>query len=299
MNNDEPTQRSALLDATFAASLAGEPALTLDVDAISRHGARRLRRRRSMAVSGVAASVVFLTAGMAIAVPRLNAGTSAAAPAGAQGCQTVLATNDPAYQSWKDAFLGGTSSVPAKATESGDAAGAAGDAGAPPTAGASATDPMHPAWYTPGKAAAMSEALLAALPAGTELRSAANDAKISEPQPFSLAAGPLASGMLQLGNDRGLLQLFVQPGNSNAGAPPCIESTALRYTAPDGTVATVTSGTAPDTGAYLVADAVHPDGTWVSAHLSLPPSANISSRLPVTAAQLARIIAAPGLSITG
>lgn len=295
MNNDEPARGSTLLDATFAASLAGEPPLTLDVDAISRHGARRLRRRRSLAVSGVAASVVLLTAGMAIAVPRLHAATSPAAPAAAQGCQTVLATDDPAYLSWRNAFLGGTSFAPRTTAASDATAGAA----VPRTDGASTADPTHPAWFTPGKAAAMSKALLAALPAGAELGPNIGNGTTPDPLPFTAASGPFGSGMLQLGNDRGLLQLAVQPGNPNAGVPPCIESTAFRYTASDGTVATVTSDTAPGRSPYLVADAVHPDGTWVSAQLSLPQSANISTRLPVTAAQLARIVAAPGLSITG
>lgn len=309
MTNDPTAEGSALLDAAFAASLAGEPPLRLDLDALEHIASRRLRRRRTVTVSGVAAAVATLTLGATLGAPRMADLLRPAAPAPVPGCTTVLRTTDPAYLSWK--YGTDTAQWPTYGDPGNGAAQATSAAtSAAATAGtASTTTSSAPAWFTPAKSASMVQALKDALPADAALDRLTHDGKDSDPLPY--AASTPASGVdfgsagwpvggaavLRVGTLTG--QFSISSQYWNPGVPPCTEDLVLRYTGPDGTVVDVYGGSSPQYGSYLGADAFHPDGTWVNVSLQpLEPGPN-AGPLPLTPQQLAEIAAAPGLSITG
>lgn len=306
MTDETRAQGSTLCDAAFAASLAGEPPLRLDLSALERTAARRLRRRRTYTVSGVAAAVATLTIGATLGAPRVADLLRPAAPPPVPGCTTVLRTTDPAYLSWR--FGTDTSGWPSTEPDNGGHDGN-GDHGevtsapmstSPPDTGTAGEADPAPSWFTAARAAAMSAALRDALPAGATLepyRGGGKQGIDTEPLPYSSHDFPGGTAVLRLGASSGLLSIASQ--YLDLGVPPCTEDLMLRYTAPDGTVADVYAVPDPDHDRTLVARSFRADGTWVSVELRAVEPGPDAGSLPLTAQQLAEIATAPGLSITG
>lgn len=286
MNPHDSTD-AQLAAAAFAAAMREEPALQLDLAAVERRGAVRLRRRRTFAVSGLAVAVAAVTVGVTIGVPRLTGNQRPATTLTVPDCATVLRSTDPVYLSWKyDGDIPTT--PPLKSGETlVDMTSAA------QTAGISApSSEQAPAWFTADKAASMSVALRSGLPDGVTLSPDVHNQQ-SDPLPFTNDP----SGTALLTRAGSTAQLVIQSQRWDKTPPPCTDQIVMRYTSPDGTVVDVYAGTGQYS--YLGADAFHPDGTWVNAYLQPADPLDQHASLPLTAQELAELAASPGLSISG
>ena len=296
--------------AALQRAIGDEPPLRLHAASVARHGARRLHRRRAIAVGATMLAVATLTAGVALGVPRLAGTIGAAGTHPVPGCAAVLRTDDPAVTAWRNGSTaavthassptGPSPSLDTGATSSSsvDEALASATSAAPTTRPTDAFGQPVPAWLTTAKSATMAAAFAAAIPTGVHLSAPAASAQAG-PLPFAAGSNVAGGGVVvSVGSARAYLTIYVQEWDQ--GAPPCTADLARRYTSPDGSITDVVDepGTS-ETGHYMLAECYRPDGTLVTVGLNnsggiVPPT----TTLPLTVAQLAAIAALPALAIT-
>ncbi|AMY53774.1 hypothetical protein A3L23_02437 [Rhodococcoides fascians D188] len=163
-------------------------------------------------------------------------------------------------------------------------------------------NPAYP-WLTSGKAGAMSDAVLAALPADVAVALAAPSQSLTfQPVddlggavPEGLEPSTTATGTLARGDSSAYASVDVRP--SETGIPACIAGALdARTTESDGTVVdTVDSWYefAGDRTNLRTATAYHPDGTQVTANLT----AARSDEFPLESSELARIATVSDLRV--
>lgn len=163
-------------------------------------------------------------------------------------------------------------------------------------------DPAYP-WLTSGKAGAMSDAVLTALPTDVAVVLAAPSQSVTF-QPVDDLGGAAPDGFEPSTSARGELaradwsayaSIDVRP--SETGVPPCVAGALdARATEPDGTVVDTNDSWYEWGGKrtyFRIATAYHPDGTQVTANLT-----GTSAEFPLQSAELATVAALPDLRLT-
>nr|WP_314142534.1 hypothetical protein [uncultured Rhodococcus sp.] len=164
-------------------------------------------------------------------------------------------------------------------------------------------DPAYP-WLTSGKAGAMSDAVLAALPADVTVVLAAPSQSLTFQPVDDLGGGapegfePRSSAAGTLTRDDASAYASVDVRPSETGVPPCVAGALdARTTAPDGTVVDTNDNWYEYGGKrthFRTATAYHPDGTQVTANLTEATSAEF----PLQTSELAAVAALPDLRLT-
>ena len=284
---------------SFTGAFDDEPPMGINLAAVTRHGATRLRRRRTAAVGGAVLAVALVTAGVAVGAPHISeSGPASGGQPSVPGCTKVVATDDMAVILWRN---GGTtpSSTPvpsgAGIVPGGTYVSAASSAA---ESGPADAGPPIPAWFTAAKAGSMTAALRRALPKGAVLKS--DPPSVGGNLPFVANQGPSGGGLLTVGSSSAELSIQVE-SDWPYGPPPCTANLALRVVGADGGVTDVTDdpGT-PETGRYMTAESFRPDGTLIIVGLNngRPDSVPPATVLPLTVRQLATIAALPELAVS-
>ncbi|OZC84929.1 hypothetical protein CH254_19640 [Rhodococcus sp. 06-412-2C] len=164
-------------------------------------------------------------------------------------------------------------------------------------------NPDYP-WLTSGKAGAMSDAVLAALPGDVSIRLATPSMSLvfqpveddGDDAPVGLQPSTDAMGELERSGTSAFASISVRP--SDIGVPACVAGALdARTTQSDGTVIDTDDSWyeyAGDRTNFRTATAYHPDGTQVIANLTGTESAEF----PLEQSEMARIASLPELRVT-
>lgn len=163
-------------------------------------------------------------------------------------------------------------------------------------------DPAYP-WLTSGKAGAMSDAVLAALPADVTIVLAAPSQSVTfqpvddlgDAAPDGFEPSTSARGELARADSSAYASIDVRP--SDTGVPACVAGALdARITEPDGTVIDTNDSWYEYGGNrthFRTTTAYHPDGTQVTANLT-----GTSAEFPLETSELATVAALPDLRLT-